>query len=91
MLAIEFTTQFKRDLKKAKKRGKKLQLLQDIAKLIAKEEQLAKKFKDHPLIGNYIGFRELHIESDWLLIYEIVSKERKVVFIRTGTHADLFG
>lgn len=91
MLTVEFTTQFKRDLRKVKKRGKKLHLIQEVIEKIAKQDFLNKKFRDHALIGNYVGFRELHIEPDWLLIYEVVSRKEKVVFIRTGTHADLFG
>lgn len=46
------------------------------------------KHRDHPLIGNYKGFRECHIESDWLLVYKVTDEE--IIFVRTGTHADLF-
>jgi mRNA interferase YafQ len=42
----------------------------------------------HPLKGEYSDCRECHIEPDWLLIYLI--KETSIIFIRTGTHADLF-
>jgi len=46
------------------------------------------KYKDHNLIGNFIGRRECHIEPDWLLIYKI--DEDFIIFERTGTHSDLF-
>ena len=46
--------------------------------------------KDHNLIGNWNHHNELHISSDWLLIYRLISKRNTVIFVRTGTHADLF-
>ncbi len=90
MLDIEYTTQFKKDLKRAKRRQKSLKKIQDIMEKIANEESLEKKLLDHPLIGEWRGFRELHIEPDWLLIYEITSDKKTVIFTRTGTHSDLF-
>lgn len=57
---------------------------------IASKEPLDKKHLDHPLTGEWRGFRELHIEPDWLLIYEITSDKKTVIFTRTGTHSDLF-
>lgn len=50
---------------------------------------LPPKNTDHNLTGNYIGYRECHIESDWLLIYR--QSEMELFLYRTGTHADLFG
>jgi len=47
------------------------------------------KYRDHALKGNYIGRRECHISSDWLLIYRVDGNE--LYLDRTGTHADLFG
>jgi mRNA interferase YafQ len=82
------TSQFKRDVKLAEKRGKKLSLLKEIMIKLAKEEPLAPKYKDHKLTGNYKDHRECHIEPDWLLIYRITIKE--IIFERTGTHSDLF-
>lgn len=90
MLHIERTTQFKRDLKLAKKRRKDLDLLKGIMLLIQQEESIPAKHRDHPLGGNWIGFRELHINPDWLLIYKLVPKDKTVIFTRTGSHADLF-
>jgi len=55
---------------------------------LANELKLDFKHRDHPLIGNYKGFRECHIESDWLLVYKVTDEE--IIFVRTGTHADLF-
>ena len=90
MLNIDYTTQFKKDLKLARRRQKSLKKIQDIMEKIASEEPLEKRLFDHPLTGEWRGFRELHIEPDWLLIYEITSDKKTVIFTRTGTHADLF-
>lgn len=90
MLQVEYTNQFKRDLKLSKKRHKNLNRLHQIMKDIEKQQTLDHKLKDHPLVGNWDGHRELHIEPDWLLIYKVNSKKKVVIFVRTGTHSDLF-
>ena len=90
MLTVEYTTQFKRDLKQAKKRNKNLDLLQEIMTLIEHEKPLPHKYKNHSLSGNWRHHKELHVEPDWLLIYKYVSARNAVTFVRTGTHSDLF-
>lgn len=71
-----------------KKRGKNLKKLKEILYFLTEEKPLSVKLRDHPLIGNYIGRRECHIEPNWLLIYK---KENDTITLeRTGTHADLF-
>lgn len=90
MLSVEITTQFKRDLKLAKRRNKNLSLIHIIMKDIQTEKLLEKKYRDHPLIGSWHGHRECHIEPDWLLIYKLLTEEKIVIFTRTGSHADLF-
>lgn len=82
------TTQFKRDLKLAEKRGRKMSKLKEIMTKLIMEEFLVEKHRDHKLSGNYINHRECHIEPDWLLIYRLIGKE--IHFVRTGTHSDLF-
>ncbi|MBQ6341628.1 MAG: type II toxin-antitoxin system YafQ family toxin [Anaerolineaceae bacterium] len=84
------TTQFKKDLKKAQKRGYDLELLKYVIKKLSDGETLDEKYKDHPLIGNYSNRRECHIQPDWLLIYQIVESDLILVLTRTGTHSDLF-
>jgi mRNA interferase YafQ len=88
MLISIRTSQFKRDVKLAIKRGKKISLLKDIMTKLANNEMLDLKYKDHKLTGNYKDHRECHIEPDWLLIYRVISHE--IIFERTGTHSDLF-
>ena len=90
MLKIIPTGRFNKDLKLAKKRGYKLELLQKVIMKLSMEEPLEAKYKDHYLAGDYKGCRECHITPDWLLIYKIVDDELLLVLTRTGTHSDLF-
>ena len=83
-----YTTQFRRDLKKIQQRGYDVSLLKDVLLQLLQEEVLDEKYKDHPLKKNWSGFRELHIKSDWLLVYKIF--EGDCILTRTGTHADIF-
>ena len=84
------TGKFKRGLKLAKKRGLDISLLQDIVEKLLHKIPLEAKNRDHALIGNYKGYRECHIQSDWLLIYLIEDDVLTLTLIDTGTHADLF-
>lgn len=88
--SIQFTNQFKKDLKIAKKQGKDLDKLFEVINILANGEKLDTKFKDHDLSGSYKGTRECHIEPDWLLIYEIVNNTLILMLYRLGTHSELF-
>lgn len=90
MLRLVTTTKFRKDYKRIKKRGYALSLLENVLDTLQREETLDQKYKDHALVGNYIGFRECHIQSDWLLIYAINTSELILAASRTGTHSDLF-
>ena len=82
------TSKFAKDYARVKKRGKDLAKLKTVVEKLLSGEKLAPKFYDHQLTGDCIGCRECHIEPDWLLMYEIQGEE--MIFLRTGTHADLF-
>lgn len=88
MLIPIYTRQFERDLKRMKKRRKKTEKLKIILRSLIEEEELDPIHRDHKLVGNWLGRRDCHIESDWLLIYKIESD--RIIFERTGTHSDLF-
>jgi mRNA interferase YafQ len=90
MLEIVPSNQFRKDLKLAQKRGLKLELLQAVVNTLAKEQPLDAKYRDHSLTGDYRGFRECHIEPDWLLVYRVDQGDLELFLFRTGTHADLF-
>lgn len=90
MLEIVLSNQFKRDLKLAAKRGYDLDLLNDVVTKLANQEELPAKNRDHFLTGKYAGFRECHIQPDWLLVYRTEETELILFLSRTGTHSDLF-
>ena len=90
-LDIVWTSQFKKDYKLAMKRGLKMDLLDDIIRLLSRGQPLPEKNRDHELSGKWAGHRECHIQSDWLLLYRIEDDVLILTLARTGTHADLFG
>ena len=87
---LQFTSQFKKDLKLAKKQNKDLGKLFEVIDILANGEILDAKYKDHSLTGNYRGTRECHIEPDWLLIYEIRGDVLVLMHYRLGSHSELF-
>lgn len=89
MLDIVASNQFKKDLKLAKKRGYRIEKLREVVRKLANGEELEAKYRDHVMIGDYIGFRECHIEPDWLLVYRIQENVLELYLSRTGTHSDL--
>ena len=89
MLDVRYSTKFKKDFKTCMKRGYKMSLLQQAVDTLRIPAQLPAKNRDHILTGDYSGYRECHIEPDWLLIYKQTEDELRLD--RTGTHADLFG
>lgn len=89
-LEIVPSNQFRKDVKLAHKRGYNLSRLKTVLSDLADGKTLDAKYKDHALTGSYIGFRECHIQPDWLLVYQIKEKELILFLSRTGTHSDLF-
>ncbi|EMF0419029.1 type II toxin-antitoxin system YafQ family toxin [Enterococcus faecium] len=90
MLNIFYTSQFKKDYKKAKKQGKDLNKLKEVLSFLKNGCFLPKSYRDHSLTGNYIGFRECHISPDWLLIYKIDNNQLILTVARLGSHSELF-
>ena len=82
------TSQFKKDIKKQIKKGKDPEKLTSLIKLLIHNDPLPQKYKDHALIGNWVGRRDCHIEPDWILIYK--KTEEELLLERTGSHSDLF-
>jgi mRNA interferase YafQ len=87
---IERTSQFKKDFKLALKRNCNIEKLKTAVTILANGERLPEEYLDHPLRGNYSGYRECHIEPDWLLIYKITENVLLLTLYRTGSHSDLF-
>jgi mRNA interferase YafQ len=84
------TNQFKKDVKRAAKRGKNMAKLKSMIERLIDGKPLPPECRDHPLGGGFEGSRDCHIEPDWVLIYTLTDKGTHVCFERTGTHSDLF-
>jgi mRNA interferase YafQ len=90
MYSIKATNQFKKDLKRCKKRGYDLSLLELVIDLLQKTGKVPEKYRPHKLSGDYENCWECHIKSDWLLVWMQNDTELILLFIATGSHSDLF-
>lgn len=88
-LALRQSTKFKRDIKRLQRQGVDLLRLQNVIETLVAQQPLDERHRDHFLIGAWKGYRECHIQPDWLLIYRVEAHELQL--IRTGSHSDLFG
>ena len=88
MFNLVSTKQFKKDIKLLKKQGKDLSKLWNVLDLLVYASSLPAKYKNHSLSGKFAGYKELHIEPDWLLIYLI--ENDNIYLTTTGSHANLF-
>lgn len=90
MYTIQYSNRFKKDLKRAIKRGYDISLLVEVIELLQEKGKLPAQYKPHKLSGKYAELNECHIKPDWLLIWDQNDKELILLFLATGTHADLF-
>ena len=88
MLTPRYTSAFKKEYKRAQKRGYDMDKLRRVIDLLLNEMPLPEAYDDHPLRGKFGGARDCHIEPDWILIYAVEGNE--LTLYRTGSHADLF-
>ncbi len=86
---VRKTSRYKKSLKKMLKRGKDIKKLTNVVLKLANGEQLPPQYKDHPLSGDLAGLRDCHIETDWVLLYEIKDNLLILSLADTGTHSDL--
>ena len=89
MLKPRYTTQFKKDYKSIVRRGYPVALLEEIVRMLCVEAPLPARNRDHALSGSFVGFRECHVQPDWLLIYRVEQEILTLTLTRTGTHSDL--
>lgn len=90
MYDLEYSGQFKKDLKLMNKRGVNLNDFRKVLDYLIIEGQVPISYKPHILSGKYKGVWECHINPDWLLIYDINNSIKLVRLVRTGFHSDLF-
>ena len=87
-MRIYYTNQFKKDYKRVKKQNKNLNKLRKVIESIVAKEKLESRYKDHPLAGKLKGFRDCHVEPNWILIYKATAV--MLILERTGSHSELF-
>ena len=87
---LEYGGKFLKDLRLAKRRGLNMDELREVTDLLQEGKALPIQYRDHSLTGNYKGYRECHINPDWLLIYKKKETVMVISLYRTGTHSDLF-
>ncbi|OGV68816.1 MAG: damage-inducible protein [Lentisphaerae bacterium RIFOXYA12_FULL_48_11] len=83
-----YTHQFAKDVKRTERRGKNLEKFKIVAQTLLSGQRLDPIHRDHKLLGDYLGRRDCHIESDWILIYKV--ENNNLIFERMGTHSDIF-
>ena len=90
MYSIDTTKRFDKDLKRCLKRGLDLQHIYDAIALLRTTGTLPVQYRPHKLSGSKDGQLECHIETDWLMTWEQNDTQLTLLFLRTGTHSDLF-
>jgi mRNA interferase YafQ len=65
-----------------------MEKLKKLIELLLAGKDLPPHYKDHPLKHDWAGYRDAHVEPDWVLIY--AATEKRVCLERTGTHEELF-
>ena len=87
---IKWTSRFKKEYKLLMKRGKDIQALDNVIRLLADGVKLPPECRDHVLSGRYAGLHECHVRPDLLLIYDLDEGVLVLTLFRTGSHSDLF-
>jgi len=90
---VRWRSQFKKDYKRMMKQRLDVGKLDYVIEELAVPNQLLEQYRDHYLKGDYTGYKECHIEPDWLLIYgyeTLDDGEQQLLLVRTGSHAELF-
>jgi len=92
MYYLDFTTKFKRDLKKVKSNKKDFELTVAVLKILESKgvSGISKNLRPHRLKGNYKDNWECHIKPDLLIIWIQIESPKIIKLVRIGSHSDLF-
>ena len=90
MYTIQYTNRFKKDILRCQKRGLDLSAITESIALLQNDGKLPSSYRPHKLVGDRAGQWECHIKPDWLMVWEQNDTELHLLFLYTGTHADLF-
>ena len=88
---VKISSRFKKDFRRCIKRGLDMKLITDAMDLLAATGKLPQQYHPHKLQGDMHGIWECHIQPDWLMTWEQNDRELTLLFLKTGTHSDLFG
>ena len=89
--SVRTSKRYRRELKTVLSRGKDESKLEEVIDILASGESLPPRYADHSLSGKWKGYRECHIEPNWLLVYSIHDDVLVLALMSTGTHSDIFG
>ena len=91
MYTVDYTTQFKRAVKRCIKRGLDVNKIAELVDILRENGSLPRKYKPHKLSGFKGNMTwECHIEPDWLLVWEQNDTRLTLLMLDTGTHSDIF-
>jgi mRNA interferase YafQ len=87
----DYSRQFLKDWQRLTHSGRynMRQMKEVMLLLIANDGPLGAEWRDHALTGDWSDHRECHVGGDFLLVYRLDSAGA-IVFVRAGTHAELF-
>jgi mRNA interferase YafQ len=87
MAEIVYSRRFRKDVKLCRKQGKDMGKLREIFDIMLSGQSIPPRYKDHALVGKWKGFRDVHLEPDWVLVY---CMEKDTIYLSaTGSHSDL--
>lgn len=89
MRDVDYSTDFKKGFKRMSRRGCDPRKMHEAIFKLADDIPLPPRMKDHPLKGKWSGYRDCHLEPDWVLIYKLT--DELLTLAATGTHSDIFG
>jgi mRNA interferase YafQ len=89
MLTPEPSTAFRSEIQRLARQGKDITKIFTPLLMLLNAQTLPPQYLDHPLKGSWSGYRDFHVEPNWIVIYRIVDKI--LILARTGTHVELFG
>ena len=89
LLVVRQSAAFRRDIRRLARQGADVSKLEMIVELLVAKTPLEPRHRDHGLSGDWKGFRDCHVQSDWVLVYRVEGNELQLA--RTGSHSELFG
>ena len=90
MYTVKLTNEFKKGLKRCKKRGLDISKVETAIKILRDTGSLPDEYRPHKLSGNRDGQWECHIQPDWLMVWIQDNNELVLLILATGSHSDIF-